>query len=54
MIQAVLKVFFFPGDLVCTFLHAENPDDRAMIRTMVNMLVWNAVVVIAAALIVLK
>lgn len=54
MLQALLKIFFFPGDVVCALLGAESADDRVMIRTMINMLVWNAVVVIVAAIIVLR
>lgn len=47
------KLFFLPGDLVANFIGATKDDDRAMIRTMVDMLFWNAVVVIIALVIVL-
>lgn len=54
MTQILLKVFLFPGEFVCRLLKAEGADDRAMIRTMINMLVWNAVVVVTAAIITLR
>ena len=46
-----LKVFFLPGDIVADFLGATQSDDRVMIRTLVDMLFWNAVVVIVALVI---
>ena len=46
-----LKVFFLPGDIVADLLGATQSDDRVMIRTLVDMLFWNAVVVIVALVI---
>ncbi len=46
--KAVLWVFLLPGNLVSDALGAHDDDDRTMIRTLVNMLVWNLVVVLAA------
>ena len=43
-----LKIFLFPGEFVANLLGAAQEDDRAMIRTMVDMLFWNAVVVVCA------
>ncbi len=43
--NAVLRVFLLPGNLVCDALGAREDDDRSMIRSLVNMLVWNLVVV---------
>ena len=45
--KAVLRVFLLPGNLVCDAIGAREEDDRAMIRSLVNMLVWNLVVVLA-------
>jgi hypothetical protein len=44
--KAVLRVFLLPGSLVCDALGAREDDDRTMIRTLVNMLVWNLVIVL--------
>jgi hypothetical protein len=49
--KLALKIFFLPGDLVADLLGATEADDRTMIRTMVDMLFWNAVVVIGAVVI---
>jgi hypothetical protein len=43
--KLALKLFFLPGDLVSNFLGATDADDRTMIRTLIDMLFWNAVVV---------
>ena len=48
--KAVLRAFLFPGNLASDVLGARDDDDRAMIRSLVNMLVWNLVVVLAVAL----
>lgn len=45
-----LKLFFLPGNLAADGLGATRPDDRAMIRTLVDMLFWNLVLVIGAYL----
>ncbi|MCC7273281.1 MAG: hypothetical protein IT561_11485 [Alphaproteobacteria bacterium] len=44
---ALSKAFLFPGQVVSDMLGAGASDDRMMIRTLVNMLVWNLVVVLA-------
>jgi hypothetical protein len=49
--KLALRIFFLPGDLVADLLGATKADDRTMIRTMVDMLFWNAVVVIGAVVI---
>ena len=41
-------IFLPPGNMVADLLGAAKPDDRAMIRTMIDMLFWNIVVVICA------
>lgn len=45
--KTALRLFLLPGNLACDAIGAEAEDDRAMIRTVVNMLVWNVVVVLA-------
>ncbi|MBV9783041.1 MAG: hypothetical protein JO264_04410 [Acidisphaera sp.] len=47
----ILQVFMLPGEMVGRLLGARATEDRMMIRTLINMLVWNAVVVIGAFLI---
>jgi hypothetical protein len=42
------SIFLLPGNVVADLLGAAKPDDRAMIRTMIDMLFWNFVVVISA------
>jgi hypothetical protein len=39
-------LFLLPGNLVSDVLHVEAQDSRMMIRTLVNMLVWNLVAVL--------
>jgi hypothetical protein len=42
-----VSLFLLPGNLVCDALHVEDDSSRAMLRTLVNMLVWNMVAVLA-------
>lgn len=42
------SMFLLPGNLVADLLGAVKPDDRTMIRTMIDMLFWNIVIVICA------
>ena len=49
--QMMTRIFLLPGDSVSQLLGAEDHDDRAMIRTMINMLFWNAVIIIGAFII---
>lgn len=46
--KLALKLFLLPGECVANLLGATQEDDRAMIRTMIDMLFWNAVVVLCA------
>ena len=46
--DTMLWVFLCPGNLVCGALGAHEEDSRVMIRTLVNMLVWNLVAVLVA------
>ena len=39
------SMFLLPGNMVSDLLGAAKPDDRAMIRTMIDMLFWIIVVV---------
>ena len=45
-----LQVFLLPGNLVCDVIGARAEDDRQMIRTLINMLVWNLVIVLVVVL----
>jgi len=42
-----IRLFLLPGDLVSNALDVRDADSRTMLRTMVNMLVWNLVAVLA-------
>ena len=46
----LLRTFFFPGNAICSALGVTEGDDRMMVRTLVNILVWNLVVIVGAAL----
>jgi hypothetical protein len=41
-----LRLFLLPGNLVSDALHVADADSRVMLRTLVNMLVWNLVAVL--------
>jgi hypothetical protein len=43
MLALPLKLFLLPGDLVSNLLGIVQMDDRGMVRTMINMLFWNAI-----------
>jgi hypothetical protein len=45
--KLALKIFLLPGECIANLLGATKADDRAMI----DMLFWNAVVVICAAVV---
>jgi hypothetical protein len=45
------KLFFLPGDLVANLLGATESDDRMMIRTLIDMLFWNVVIVVGSVVI---
>lgn len=45
------RLFFLPGDLVCDAAGVTAADDRSMIRTLVDMLFWNAVIIAGALII---
>lgn len=45
------RLFFLPGDLVCNAAGVPEGDDRSMIRTLVDMLFWNAVMIVGALVI---
>lgn len=46
-----LKIFFLPGEFAADLIGATADDDRMMIRTLIDMLFWNLVVVIGAVVI---
>lgn len=41
MTAILVKAFLLPGDLVSNGLGITKPDDRGMMRTLINMLFWN-------------
>ena len=43
----LLRLFLLPGDLASDALGVDDPESRTMLRTLVNMLVWNLVAVLA-------
>lgn len=45
-----LRLFLWPGNAVSDAVGASDGEDRTMIRTLVNMLVWNLVAVLAVVL----
>lgn len=45
--MTLTRLFLLPGDVVSNALHVQDADSRAMLRTLVNMLVWNLVAVLA-------
>lgn len=46
----LLRAFFLPGNAVCSALRVTEEEDRMMVRTLVNILVWNVVVIVGAIL----
>lgn len=48
-----LKLFLLPGNLVANALGATLDDDRVMIRSLINMLFWNAVIIVGALVVML-
>lgn len=42
-----IGLFLLPGNLASDALHIHDHDSRVMLRTLVNMLVWNLVAVLA-------
>lgn len=45
--KVALRLFLLPGNAVADALGARDDEDRTMIRTLINMLVWNLVGVLA-------
>jgi hypothetical protein len=44
--KAALRLFLLPGNLVSDAVGAGQGEERAMLRSLVNMLVWNLLVVL--------
>ena len=42
----LLAAFLYPGNVVCNIMGLGQGDDRMMVRTLVNMLVWNLLAVL--------
>jgi hypothetical protein len=47
-VRFVEMIFLLPGNTIADLLGAVESDDRSMIRTMIDMLFWNAVVIVCA------
>jgi len=47
----LLRLFLLPGNAACAALGVTEDEDRVMLRTLVNMLVWNVVMVVGAFLV---
>jgi hypothetical protein len=45
------RLFLLPGNLIANLLDATKADDRMMIRTLINMLFWNVIIVVGALVI---
>lgn len=43
----LLRLFMLPGNLASDALGIDDADSRVMMRTLINMLVWNLVAVLA-------
>jgi hypothetical protein len=48
MLNALLRVFLLPGNIFGDAVGARAQDDRTAIRVLINMLFWNAVLVVVA------
>jgi hypothetical protein len=48
--KLLLLAFLLPGNTVCSALGVTDPEGRMMLRTLINMLVWNVVAIIAVVL----
>ena len=46
-----VKLFLLPGNLAADLVGATKADDRAMIRTLIDMLFWNLAIVLGAVVI---
>ncbi len=44
--RSLLALFLLPGNLACDAAGIRSGDDRAMIRSLINMLVWNSAAVL--------
>lgn len=43
----MVRLFLLPGETVCNAVHVDDDEDRTMIRSLVNMLFWNLLGVLA-------
>jgi hypothetical protein len=44
------RAFLFPGNTVCSAFGVTDPEGRMMLRTLINMLVWNVVLIVGVVL----
>lgn len=45
--RSALWLFLLPGNFFCDLAGATSGDDRTMIRSLINMLVWNFIAILA-------
>lgn len=45
--NAVVRAFLLPGNVISDLLHVREEDSRVMVRTLINMLFWNLVTIVA-------
>ena len=45
--MSLSRLFLLPGNLASDALHVADGDSRVMLRTLVNMLFWNLLAVLA-------
>jgi hypothetical protein len=43
MTAILTRSFLLPGDLISNLVGITRPDDRGMMRTLINMLFWNLI-----------
>lgn len=50
MENLLTRAFLLPGNTVCSYFGVTDPEGRMMLRTLINMLVWNVVAVVGVVL----
>jgi hypothetical protein len=48
--KLLVRAFLLPGYTVCSAFGVTDPEGRMMLRTLINMLVWNVVVIVGVVL----
>lgn len=50
VLDAIVWLFIFPGDLVCDRLGITKEENRDLVRMLINGLIWIAVVIVGLAI----